>query len=482
VEAFLAGHLSATALTYGSDLRDLTVFAATRGLAALQLGRQDLDLYVRHLLEERGLAVSTVRRRLAAVTSFFGWAVQEGWVDGDPTRWVRRPREHRPPAQLRLSRHEAALLLDGARQHSARAHLLLRLMLVHGCRVSEVLAATVEDLSGPPARRELRIVGKGRAVRVLVLSPSTVQVVNDLLGGRRSGPLLPSATGGHWHRTNAARLLRRLGREVLDEEVANRLHPHALRRSFVDLALADGATLTELQHALGHKTPGMVLRYAACEPFHRDPLAWRVDDQLDAERELIAAGKAGRGADRVSAGSVYDTPGDIPAMLAYASSLSMRDCPKEHQESHPFQLRDRATEAPHSTALNGRCTSTDRLAERACDQPVDGPGEVVRLSQLVVPGAGQRHDEGELGGEQLLVVVPDQVGVLAQRVDAPGAQAAVALLGQPAVLRDRLADRVDVGGGLAGPETDGSQDICSATKAAPVAPFSVVNNGWVSPC
>lgn len=46
-------------------------------------------------------------------------------------------------------------------------------------------------------------------------------------------------------------------------------------------------------------------------------------------------------------------------------------------------------------------------------------GEPVRLPQLVVPGAGQRHDERELSGEQLVAVEADQVGEIWHRLCPP---------------------------------------------------------------
>ncbi len=171
-------------------------------------------------------------------------------------------------------------LLSSAERHSDRAAALVHLLLLYGCRIGEALGADVDDVHGPAGRRRLRILTKGAVVRELALTPTTARLLEQLVDGRRHGPLLPSTTGRRWHRTNAARLLQTLGRQALDPAVAQRLHPHALRRAFVDAGLQAGASLTELQYALGHCSTGMVLLYASRHAHGRDPVTWRVTDLL----------------------------------------------------------------------------------------------------------------------------------------------------------------------------------------------------------
>ena len=275
-EGFLSGHLSSTARAYAQDLRDLFAFAAARGAAPLLLTRVQLHLYARKLQEERGLAASTVRRRLAAVHQFFGWAVEEGLLATNPAQRLRRPRPDAPPPKVSLTPLQMTALLHAAQAHSPRACALVHLLLLHGCRIGEVLAADVPDLTGPLPSDQLRLVAKGRVVRCLTLLPVTASVLQEVIAGRRDGPLLQSRTGQRWHRTNAARLLCSIAAEALDPAVAERLHPHALRRAFVDAGLDAGVTLSELQAALGHRSSAMVLVYASQHRADRLPVPRRL--------------------------------------------------------------------------------------------------------------------------------------------------------------------------------------------------------------
>lgn len=90
-------------------------------------------------------------------------------------------------------------LLHAADAHSSRASVLVQLLLLHGCRIGEVLATDVVDVTGPTASRQLRLVAKGRVVRCLMLLPATAAVLDKMIDGRADGPVLLSRSGRRWH-------------------------------------------------------------------------------------------------------------------------------------------------------------------------------------------------------------------------------------------------------------------------------------------
>jgi integrase/recombinase XerD len=355
---FLGGYRGATAAAYRADLADLFRWAAGRRRPPLLLLRLDLDSYVQHLVDERSLASATVRRRLAAVHAMFGWAVDEQVITSNPASRMRRPRASIPPPRCRLTRPEMQALLRVSEADGPRSCALVHMLLLYGSRVGAVLQVDVEDVYGPPDRRLVALRVKGGGRQDLRLTAVTAAVIEQLVEGRAAGPLLRSRTGRRWDRTNAARTLRRLAHEVLDPAVADRIHPHCLRRAFVDCAVAAGIPLSQLQEALGHRTPAMTLRYAAEHGREHDPVAWQVAAALQAD---------------------------------------------------------------------------SAAQERADREPVDRAGQPVRVAGVVVPGAGQRHDERVLGRQQLVLVEADQVGVLADGVQAAGAELGVAAEREPAV-------------------------------------------------
>jgi integrase/recombinase XerD len=81
--AFLARYGGRTLDAYRHDLRNLFQWAADHGLAVLQATRPHLELY-RSSMEERGLAASTIDRRLSTACGFYRFAHIDGRIASNP--------------------------------------------------------------------------------------------------------------------------------------------------------------------------------------------------------------------------------------------------------------------------------------------------------------------------------------------------------------------------------------------------------------
>jgi site-specific recombinase XerD len=167
--AFLARYSGRTLDAYRQDLRGFFQWTADVGLAVLEATRPHIELY-RSSLEERGLAASTVDRRLSTVCGFYRFAHIDGRVPSNPAQYVRRPQVH--PSDARgLDRPGLGVFLFTAEQfdrdHAAPAVLLG----LNGLRVSEACATNVEHLGLERGHRTLRIIGKGNKPAVIPRAP-----------------------------------------------------------------------------------------------------------------------------------------------------------------------------------------------------------------------------------------------------------------------------------------------------------------------
>src|ERR1700693_2110806 len=90
---FLARYGGRTLDAYRHDLRAFFQWAADVGLPVLEATRPHIELY-RTTLEERGLAASTIDRRLSTVCGFYRFAHIDGRVSANPAQYVRRPQVH----------------------------------------------------------------------------------------------------------------------------------------------------------------------------------------------------------------------------------------------------------------------------------------------------------------------------------------------------------------------------------------------------
>ncbi len=257
VEAFLA--VSAARLAprtveaYRRDLTALTDFLGRKPSAATS---EELERYVAEL-RARGLAATTIARRMAAVRSFFRHLVLIGACAENPAADVGLPRRSRRLPRT-LSPAEAERLVEAAHGVTPRAlrdRAMVELLYGAGLRVSE--AVGLERNGVDLEERLVRSIGKGGKERIVPLGRSAADALRRYLSrgrpylDKRHRPeLFLNAKGGPLTRAGAFLILRRLGEKAgLDP---TRIHPHLLRHSFATHLLEGGADLRSVQEMLGH--------------------------------------------------------------------------------------------------------------------------------------------------------------------------------------------------------------------------------------
>jgi hypothetical protein len=124
----------------------------------LEATRPHIELY-RGWLEERGLAASTIDRRLSTVCGFYRYAHIDGRVASNPAQYVRRPQVHRSEGRG-LDRSELGRFLFAAERYDHDHAALAVLLGLNGLGVSEACATSIEDHGIERGHRTLRIVGK----------------------------------------------------------------------------------------------------------------------------------------------------------------------------------------------------------------------------------------------------------------------------------------------------------------------------------
>ena len=88
--AFLTRYSGRTLDAYRHDLRGFFQWASENKLAVLAATPPHSELY-RSWMEARGLAASTIDRRLSTVCGFYRFAHIDGRIASNPARYVRRP-------------------------------------------------------------------------------------------------------------------------------------------------------------------------------------------------------------------------------------------------------------------------------------------------------------------------------------------------------------------------------------------------------
>jgi len=247
--AFLARYGGRTLESYRADLRQFFQWCADVEVQPLAATRTHIELY-RTWMDQRGLASSTVDRRLTTVCGYYRFAHIDGRISSNRGQYVRRPRVH-PSAQRGMNRGELASLLYAAERTSPMHAALAVLLGLNGLRVSEACGANIEDLGFERGHRILQIVGKGNKPAGIPLVPRTARTIDLAIGERSEGPILLRHDGDRLDTRTAYRWVRSVGTRAGLE----RIHPHMLRAAFIMAALDAGVPLRDVQIAARHADP-----------------------------------------------------------------------------------------------------------------------------------------------------------------------------------------------------------------------------------
>lgn len=252
----------------------LEMLAAERGAAANTLAayRRDLesaealigDLAAanRDALASLGtawadLAPASLARKCSALRQFYGFLIDEGLRDDDPSPALPRPPVRRPLPRL-LSHDDIAALFACAEHEAAgdapaavRMLALIEMLYGSGLRASELVSLPLNAV--PRDAPFVTVTGKGGVARMVPVSTRARQALSRWVGLRPAGSrlLFPSRAGaGHLTRVRLFQLLREL---ALRAGIApERVSPHVLRHAFATHLLEGGADLRVLQTLLGH--------------------------------------------------------------------------------------------------------------------------------------------------------------------------------------------------------------------------------------
>jgi integrase/recombinase XerC len=246
--------------------------------------RRDLEEFLRHLetreisldhpdsvklfmsyLFRKGLARTTMARKVSSVRSFYRFLVRQGHLDANPCDGIPTPRTPRRNPRF-LNLEEITALLDsstGDRPTDLRDLAMWELLYSSGLRVSELASLSIADWD--PEASMLRVRGKGNKTRLVPLGERASSRLGKYLkasGCRRTpegtAPIFLNRSGG---RLSVRGIQQRLEKRLLECGLDTRISPHVLRHTFATHLLESGADLRAIQEMLGHESLQTTQRY-----------------------------------------------------------------------------------------------------------------------------------------------------------------------------------------------------------------------------
>ena len=255
---------------YGRDLVDFTRHMEAQGVDLLHVTADHVKLYKRALLEA-GLKSATVARRLSVLRGTYRQLAAKGLVSWETAQDIAAIKaacvqKNSTPS---LTQRQAIALLEAIPTGTLQGQRDLALMSVFfltGCRVSAVTAACVGHLETDGVEHYLHVTEKrNRKRRKLLLDaarPLLAYVAQAGIGGDKEGPLFrpltPDGSGfarRHLDRKTPWRLVKKYCRAagIDPDRLGQRgIGIHSLRKTAINDAIRNGATMHEVREFAGH--------------------------------------------------------------------------------------------------------------------------------------------------------------------------------------------------------------------------------------
>ncbi len=261
---------------YRRDLAEYERILGERGrMSPRDADRDDVTAFLGELYA-RGLAPSSIERKLSAVKSFHKFLVREGLSETLPTEQIPLPKvPERLPDVISIAEATKLLTQPFPKQPVGyRDHAILELLYGCGLRVSELTGLDMSDLDLEAGF--IRVFGKGSKERLVPIAGAALRALEEYLAHGR--PYLRAKKSTVLQDPSAVFLSqrgRRLSRQTVFEQVRRYgglvgldLHPHTLRHSFATHMLEGGADLRALQDMLGHADIGTTQIYTHIDRSH----------------------------------------------------------------------------------------------------------------------------------------------------------------------------------------------------------------------
>ena len=265
------GRSQHTVSQYQRHIGLLNTWLAAEGLSA-DVGAIDHEMLALFLvspaaltrpdgLPKRQTSINTLRSSLKTCFTYLHGA---GWIERDPARLIRRARcSPGPPRALTASEQQrlVARLDTATTAAELRDRALFRLLLGSGARLSEALAARVEDLDLEEGELRLRQ-QKGGGEGMVYLPGAVVGILLEYLGDRTSGWLFP---GQGTRPLGCRQAHRRFSMWLERAGITRNASPHSLRHSYATDLYRRTGDLPLVQQALRHRAISSSVVYARCD-------------------------------------------------------------------------------------------------------------------------------------------------------------------------------------------------------------------------
>jgi integrase/recombinase XerD len=244
--AWLAGYKTTRDIA-----RDLREFRNTVRKSLARITTKDIADYMESLADTNAVSVNTLRRKVFTLHSFFRFAAEKGVIPHNVAAAYRN-RWRRPPDDLKtISPRKIDQIIGAIRDQ--RDYLIVSLGYYCAMSATEIVVLKWKDIDLETGQITIRSPRR----RIVEMSPDICEVLTNYRNNAAAAqPVFPSRVGGG-SKMLTVRQVSRVVHDLSDVSL------QVLRNSHASHAIKLGASLTEVQHMMGHQTPRSTARHAS---------------------------------------------------------------------------------------------------------------------------------------------------------------------------------------------------------------------------
>lgn len=213
----------------------------------------------------QNLSPVTIRRKLAALRSFYRFLVKRGVVTANVAKLLKTPKAPLMLPKI-MTEEQTNTLVDQVAQDKLKqafpARDLALFEFLYGCgvRVSELVGLNLDDIN--VTERLILVRGKGRKERQVPYGQKAAEALERYLPVRHAQPgeiaVFTNHSGARLSDHSVRKLVKLYATHLLGD---SSVHPHSFRHAYATHLLRDGADLRSIQELLGHSRLSTTQRY-----------------------------------------------------------------------------------------------------------------------------------------------------------------------------------------------------------------------------
>lgn len=257
-----------TIKAYMSDIGAFVEYLEDRPIE--EATKNDLRSFVM-VLVERGVASTSVNRKISALRNFFNFLIRQQKIDKNPCSQLHALRTEKllphfvPQTGMdHLIDRLKETIFDGDDYIACRDSTMMLMLYFTGMRRAELSSLNIDNIDF--STQLVKFTGKGLKERIVPLTDDFIAIIERYLYVRdrficnidRKVLFLDKKQ----ERISDAEIYRVVRRELTQQGVAGRKSPHVLRHTFATHLVGQGVGVRTVQELLGHSSIASTQIYA----------------------------------------------------------------------------------------------------------------------------------------------------------------------------------------------------------------------------